>query len=263
MANQLKMATVQSILHLHSLRWSQRRIAAELQVDRETVSRYLRLSRESAPTVQADPNPAIAPISSPALDSSNPAIAPIPGPGAAALSSPAKAPISAAGRGSDCAGWRELIEAKQAQGLSARRIHHDLVTEHGAAVIRACNLLPEVMMVPMPAPKRVQQTQWRPIRAIDRQPFEGDVYSMDVERWGHYIADGMVTHNCFYGWREGAAHQFLGPNNAVDVWSIKKINPQSMVHLMRNLSNWLRERCSTRPRPARTCSISLVARARR
>ena len=28
-----------------------------------------------------------------------------------------------------------------------------------------------------------------------------------------------------------AAHQFLGPNNAVDVWSVKKVNPQSMVHL--------------------------------
>src|SRR5262249_54568352 len=36
---------------------------------------------------------------------------------------------------------------------------------------------------------------------------------------------------CFYGWREGAAHRFFGPNNATDVWSIKKVNPQSMVHL--------------------------------
>jgi DNA modification methylase len=35
----------------------------------------------------------------------------------------------------------------------------------------------------------------------------------------------------YYGWREGAAHQFFGPNNAVDVWSVKKVNPQSMVHL--------------------------------
>jgi len=44
--------------------------------------------------------------------------------------------------------------------------------------------------------------------------------------------DFMGNHEwCFYGWREGAAHQFLGPNNAVDVWPIKKINPQSMVHL--------------------------------
>src|SRR5260370_26921102 len=36
---------------------------------------------------------------------------------------------------------------------------------------------------------------------------------------------------CFFGWREGAAHQFFGPANATDVWSVKKINPQSMVHL--------------------------------
>src|SRR6202162_1347115 len=34
-----------------------------------------------------------------------------------------------------------------------------------------------------------------------------------------------------YGWREGAAHQFFGPNNATDLWSVKKVNPQSMIHL--------------------------------
>ncbi len=44
--------------------------------------------------------------------------------------------------------------------------------------------------------------------------------------------DYMGNHEwCFYGWREGAAHVFYGPNNATDVWSIKKVNPQSMVHL--------------------------------
>jgi DNA modification methylase len=35
----------------------------------------------------------------------------------------------------------------------------------------------------------------------------------------------------FYGWKEGAAHQFFGPNNALDLWSIKKVNPQKMQHL--------------------------------
>ena len=35
----------------------------------------------------------------------------------------------------------------------------------------------------------------------------------------------------FYGWKEGAAHQFFGPNNAQDLWRIKKVTPQSMVHL--------------------------------
>ncbi len=44
--------------------------------------------------------------------------------------------------------------------------------------------------------------------------------------------DFMGNHEwCFYGWREGAAHVFLGPNNAPDVWSVKKVNPQSMIHL--------------------------------
>jgi len=44
--------------------------------------------------------------------------------------------------------------------------------------------------------------------------------------------DFMGNHEwCFYGWREGAAHQFFGPNNATDVWTIKKVTPQNMVHL--------------------------------
>jgi len=44
--------------------------------------------------------------------------------------------------------------------------------------------------------------------------------------------DFMGNHEwCFYGWKEGAAHQFFGPANAVDVWSVKKVNPQGMVHL--------------------------------
>jgi DNA modification methylase len=44
--------------------------------------------------------------------------------------------------------------------------------------------------------------------------------------------DFMGNHEwCFYGWREGAAHQYFGPNNATDVWEVQKVSPQSMVHL--------------------------------
>src|SRR5262249_19544361 len=35
----------------------------------------------------------------------------------------------------------------------------------------------------------------------------------------------------FYGWREGTGHKFYGPNNALDLWEVKKVNPQNMVHL--------------------------------
>lgn len=44
--------------------------------------------------------------------------------------------------------------------------------------------------------------------------------------------DFMGAHEwAFYGWREGAGHNFYGPNNATDLWHVKKVNPQSMVHL--------------------------------
>ena len=36
---------------------------------------------------------------------------------------------------------------------------------------------------------------------------------------------------CFYGWKEGAGHKYYGPNNATDLWHVKKVNPQAMVHL--------------------------------
>jgi DNA modification methylase len=35
----------------------------------------------------------------------------------------------------------------------------------------------------------------------------------------------------FYGWKEAAAHRYFGPTNATDLWHVKKVNPQSMVHL--------------------------------
>ncbi|MEK6677705.1 MAG: DNA methyltransferase, partial [Planctomycetota bacterium] len=45
--------------------------------------------------------------------------------------------------------------------------------------------------------------------------------------------DFMGNHEwCFYGWKEGAAHYFHPDiHNATDVWSVKKVNPQSMIHL--------------------------------
>ncbi len=44
--------------------------------------------------------------------------------------------------------------------------------------------------------------------------------------------DFMGNHEwCFYGWREGAAHEFFGPANVPDVWSVKKLNHTAMVHL--------------------------------
>jgi DNA modification methylase len=35
----------------------------------------------------------------------------------------------------------------------------------------------------------------------------------------------------FFGWKLGAGHKFYGPKSITDVWSIKKVSPQTMEHL--------------------------------
>ncbi len=70
MANQLKMADIQALLALHGLGWSQRRIAREHLIDRETVARYIGLACEAAA------KPASAPAGSEGVEGSNPASAP-------------------------------------------------------------------------------------------------------------------------------------------------------------------------------------------
>jgi len=57
MANVLKLAKIQSIQQLHATGWSQRRIAAELEIDRGTVARH----SQAVPPV---PNAAIPPAGS-------------------------------------------------------------------------------------------------------------------------------------------------------------------------------------------------------
>jgi len=143
MSNLLKVAMIETILSLRQRGWSQRRIARELGINRETVARYLR-------QIAASPKPAIAPIGSPQTDDpSKPAIAPIGSSETDDPSKPAIAPIgsdgalpsaeqpplaegpSITGRPSDCEPWRSSIQAKRELGLSAQRIHQDLAAEHG------------------------------------------------------------------------------------------------------------------------------------
>jgi transposase len=115
MANQLKVANVLSIRTLHDQGWSQRRIARELGVNRETVARHLKENAKSiaAAAGPVDSKPAKAP---PGSDPNN------------HDSKPAKAPT---GSRSICQPFQETIHAKLEQGLSAQRIFQDLVNDHG------------------------------------------------------------------------------------------------------------------------------------
>src|SRR5512147_2666546 len=117
MSNLLKMAVSETIRALHRRGWSQRRIADELGINRETVARHLR--RADPP-----PKPANAPLGSeedegtPQLTLATPGSTPEPQP-------------HGSGRASGCEPWRELIRAKCDLGLTAQRIYQDLVADHG------------------------------------------------------------------------------------------------------------------------------------
>jgi transposase len=160
MANELKMAIVESIFQLRALRWSARRIARHLGLDRGTVRKYLQQG-------QSGPKPAIPPAGS---SGSKPATHP-PVPGGsppengradssveAAISKPAISPAGSegengrpsatnlppdaqvaacpappvkCGRPSECEPFQSLILEKLQQELSAQRIYQDLTVEHG------------------------------------------------------------------------------------------------------------------------------------
>jgi len=142
MSYRLKMARIDSIHALYQQGWSQRRIARELDLNRETVARYLKGDPEASKPATApigsqsegDPSkPATAPIGSQSEgDPSKPATAPI---GSDKESNPppgkTDSPISPPNRASGCEPWRAVIKAKIELGLSAQRIYQDLTTEHG------------------------------------------------------------------------------------------------------------------------------------
>ena len=105
MSNVLKVSLQTTIYSLAQRAWSQRRIAKELRINRETVGRYLLLSK-----------PAISSTGFEDDEEAKPAIS-IAGTGA--------------GRRSRCEALAEAISAKVEVGLSARRVYQDLVEQNG------------------------------------------------------------------------------------------------------------------------------------
>jgi len=109
-ANYLRVSMQETIKALHEKGWSKRRIARELEVNRRTVTRYLR-QLESKCT-----------ISTAGLDVDNECL------------TNSKCTISTAGsigRKSLCSDYQMYIENRLKQDLSAQRIYQDLVLEHG------------------------------------------------------------------------------------------------------------------------------------
>jgi len=104
--NQLTVSLQHSIATLAAKGWSSRKIARELDIDRQTVRRYRLLE---------DSKPAISPPGSEDPCAPKPAIEPA---------------GSKVGRPSQCAPWSAIIEQGLLAGLSAQRIYQDLVADH-------------------------------------------------------------------------------------------------------------------------------------
>jgi transposase len=131
--NQLKMELRQSIITLSGNGWSQRRIARELGINRETVARYRREERQ-----EAQAKPASVPAGSSEASASKPASVPTGSPApepcqADGPSEPKPANVPAGSepaRKSQCEPFRAQITLVWEAGLSAQRIYQDLVSEH-------------------------------------------------------------------------------------------------------------------------------------
>jgi transposase len=123
MANQLKMAKIQAILALRERGWSCRRIAKELGLYRETVSKYI-WEHESA---QNQPNP---PTGSDGVSSQNQPQVPT-GSDDESVQNQPQVPTGCEGAKSKCEPHRQLIKECLDKGLSCQRIWQDLRAEHG------------------------------------------------------------------------------------------------------------------------------------
>jgi len=140
-ANRLTMAMIETVLALHRRKWSTRRIALELGINRETVARYIAQAA-------AEAKPAIAPTGSAMeAEGAKPATAPTGSGEGTAGAKPAIAPTGSGlegaeqqpasdagtrslGSGSLCEPFRQVIQHMVDLGLTAQRIHQDLVAEH-------------------------------------------------------------------------------------------------------------------------------------
>jgi transposase len=122
MANLLKAAMIETILSLQARGWSQRRIARELGIDRDTVARHVQKAASAA-------NAATAPTGSAGVEAeSSTAGAPL---GSGASTAPSRVEPTSPTSASECEPWRAAILAMLGAGLTARRIFQDLVREHG------------------------------------------------------------------------------------------------------------------------------------
>ncbi len=126
--NRLEVSLQQTIITLAQRGWSQRRIARELAVDRETVKRYAPLAKPATNPTAGSEEPKPATGANPTAGSDAPDVAAEPAKPATAATNPTAGFLP--GPPSRCEPHRAVIVAALERGLTAQRIHQDLCAEH-------------------------------------------------------------------------------------------------------------------------------------
>lgn len=109
------------------------------------------------------------------------------------------------------------------------------------AQIEACNLIAGIMDLPIPYDKYdgIKTFEWQPIDQVETEDFDGTVYSLAVDKYEHYISDGIITHNCLYGWSDGAAHYFINDRTQdtviEDKPNLKKMSKEELIAYIKDI----------------------------
>jgi hypothetical protein len=91
-----------------------------------------------------------------------------------------------------------LWSAKQRCAKQGKRTPHELY---------ACNLIPELMTLPVES-KDGKQVTWHPFKMKSKFASE-EVFSLNIEPYHNYVADGILTLNCLYEWRGSSPDVFF------------------------------------------------------
>lgn len=99
------------------------------------------------------------------------------------------------------------------------------------SVVRSCNLMPGVFELPKAtfSPRKGDPNgagregyEWVSIEGVTTEDYDGFVYSLDVPEDHHYIQDGLITHNCWYGSRGTA--KWTGDRKQSTAWEIANMH---------------------------------------
>jgi DNA helicase-2/ATP-dependent DNA helicase PcrA len=95
--------------------------------------------------------------------------------------------------------------------------------------VRACNLLPEAMLL---ASHEDWSVTWGTFE-LHVGRYIGKVYSLDVDKHHNYFADGILTNNCIYSWAGADVASFLNFSGTVKVLD-QSFRVPSKIHALAN-----------------------------